>query len=130
MGKGIIRFVRSHRGQSMIEFALVAPLLLGVMIGIAEFGRAWMTNNTCTSAAREAARVAAVSAGDLIAAYARANVMLNSAGLTPTSVNVNINPTTRVVTATVNVTFVSVVGGFIGLGNIPLTGQTTMRWEN
>ena len=52
--------LKDEKGQNLVEFALVVPLLLLLVIGIAEFGRAWMTKNILTGAAREAARIAAV----------------------------------------------------------------------
>jgi Flp pilus assembly protein TadG len=54
------RISSRRRAQSIVEFALVVPALLAVLIGILEFG--WLTKNTMTlsSAAREAARAAAV----------------------------------------------------------------------
>src|SRR5512135_2658611 len=50
----------NNKGQNLVEFALVVPLLLLLVIGIAEFGRAWMTKNILTGAAREAVRLLAV----------------------------------------------------------------------
>ena len=50
----------SNKGQAVIEFALVLPFLLLLALGVVEFGRAWMTMNILTSAAREGARIAAV----------------------------------------------------------------------
>lgn len=49
-----------RRGQSLVEFALVVPLLLLMLVGIIEFGRAWNISQTVTFAARQGARVAAV----------------------------------------------------------------------
>ena len=49
-----------RRGQAIIEFALVIPVLLAVLIGIMEFGYLVKTNMTMASAAREAARYAAL----------------------------------------------------------------------
>jgi Flp pilus assembly protein TadG len=51
---------KNEKGQSAVEFALVLPLLLLVLLGMAEFG--WMFNAkiSTNSAAREAARVRAV----------------------------------------------------------------------
>ncbi len=46
--------MKDKKGQNLVEFALVVPLLLLLVIGIAEFGRAWMTKNILTGAAREA----------------------------------------------------------------------------
>lgn len=50
----------SRRGQSLIEFALVVPMLLLMVVGIIEFGRAWNMSQVVTDAARQGARKAAV----------------------------------------------------------------------
>ena len=47
-----IRFVRDARGQSLIEFALILPMMLVVMFMITEFGRALYTYNVLATAAR------------------------------------------------------------------------------
>jgi Flp pilus assembly protein TadG len=47
---------RRSRGQGLIEFALIAPLLIGLAFGIFDFGRAESANLTVTNGAREAAR--------------------------------------------------------------------------
>lgn len=60
------RFKRNERGASLIEFALVLPILLALVIGIIEFG--WIFNGyiTITGAAREGARFAVVGKDELI----------------------------------------------------------------
>jgi Flp pilus assembly protein TadG len=49
---------RSEDGAQLVEFALVLPLLLLVMLGIAEFGFAFQRYEVVTNAAREGARLA------------------------------------------------------------------------
>ena len=49
-----------RRGQALVEFALVLPLLMLVLFGIVEFGRAWNAKQVLTDAAREGARLAVV----------------------------------------------------------------------
>jgi Flp pilus assembly protein TadG len=44
----------------MVEFALILPLLLLLLIGIVEFARAWNVYEVLTDAAREGARNAVV----------------------------------------------------------------------
>jgi Flp pilus assembly protein TadG len=56
-----IRFFRDARGQSLVEFALILPMMLVVMFMITEFGRAIFMYNVLAQAAREGARVAVVS---------------------------------------------------------------------
>lgn len=54
--KALLGFRRDRRGQALIEFALVMPLLLLFLVGIIEFGRGWNDHQVITDAAREAAR--------------------------------------------------------------------------
>jgi Flp pilus assembly protein TadG len=55
--------VRRHRGrgQSLVEFALVLPIFLLMLMGIVDAGRLIYTYNTVSNAARDGARVAIVN---------------------------------------------------------------------
>lgn len=123
---------RSNGGQALVEFTLVVLMMLFLLIGIAEFGRAWMTQNILTGASREAVRVAAVQ-GNVAAATVRANNILASAGIV--GANVSVVPdgvAFGTCTATVTFNFPLSVAGFLpGLAgtNIPLAATTTMREE-
>lgn len=57
--------MRRHRerGQSLVEFAIVLPLFMFMLIGIFDFGRVVWSTNTLQAAAREAARFAIVHGG-------------------------------------------------------------------
>jgi Flp pilus assembly protein TadG len=57
-----LKFARS--GQAVVEFALVLPLVLIMVISVFEFARAWNVQQVLTDAAREGARVAVVGAGN------------------------------------------------------------------
>ena len=46
-----------ERGQAMVETAIVIPILLVLMVGIFEVGRAYETWQVLTNAAREGARM-------------------------------------------------------------------------
>jgi len=48
--------VKGERGAAMVEFAIILPLLIIVVFGIIEFGRAYNTKITLTHAAREGVR--------------------------------------------------------------------------
>lgn len=55
------RFIeRSEGGQSLIEFALVLPLILLIVTGLFDVGRAVFQENTLAYAAREGTRYAIV----------------------------------------------------------------------
>jgi Flp pilus assembly protein TadG len=49
---------RSRSGQSLVEFALVAPLFFLLVFGITDFGRLFFTQETLQFALREAGRYA------------------------------------------------------------------------
>ena len=51
---------RCERGQALVEFALLVPVLLLLIFGAIEFGRVFHATHVITSAAREGARAAAV----------------------------------------------------------------------
>ena len=50
----------SRRGQALVEFALVLPIFILLLVGIFDFGRAIYAYNTISNAAREAVRVGVV----------------------------------------------------------------------
>ncbi len=52
--------MRSERGQSLVEYALILPLLLLLLVAIMEFGLVALDYATLSNAAREGARAAAV----------------------------------------------------------------------
>jgi hypothetical protein len=55
---------RAHaRGQAMVEFAIVLPIFLAMLLGIVDFGRVIWATNSLSNAASEAARFAIVHGG-------------------------------------------------------------------
>ncbi len=54
------RFRKGEGGQALVEFALVLPLLLLMVLGIIDFGRAWNLHQVLTDAAREGVRKAVI----------------------------------------------------------------------
>src|SRR5512147_2128183 len=51
--------ITRYRGQGLVEFALVLPLLLLIVMGVIDFGRALFTYGQASSQLREALRQAA-----------------------------------------------------------------------
>lgn len=49
------------RGQSLVEFALILPVLVIILMGLFDFGRAILAYSTVSEAARNGARVAIVN---------------------------------------------------------------------
>ena len=54
------RHNRRRSGQAVVEFALVLPLLLLLVLGAIEFGRVLLRLHLLTSASREGARIASL----------------------------------------------------------------------
>ena len=52
---------RGSRGQSLVEFSLVFPIIVLVIVGFFEIGRAVFAYNMIASAARQGVRVATVN---------------------------------------------------------------------
>jgi Flp pilus assembly protein TadG len=51
----------NRKGQALIEFALVLPLVLLLVVGMLEFARAWNLHQVMTDAVREGARRAVLA---------------------------------------------------------------------
>ena len=75
------RFVRHgdpEAGESMVEFALVLPVLLLVLVGVVQFALVHHAQNVVTTAAQEGARLAAAEGGDAFDGEQRARDVLGS----------------------------------------------------
>jgi Flp pilus assembly protein TadG len=60
-----------RRGQALTEFALVMPILLLLVLGVMEFGRAWFQSQVIADSARQGARTAAILHGTMSSGGAR-----------------------------------------------------------
>jgi hypothetical protein len=54
---------RHARGQSLVEFAVILPIFITLLVGVFDFGHVVWANNAVATAAREAARYAIVHGG-------------------------------------------------------------------
>ncbi|MGE5589961.1 MAG: TadE/TadG family type IV pilus assembly protein [Bacillota bacterium] len=86
------RLGRDQRGQSVVEFALVVPILLLLVLGIMEFGRAYSTNLSLQNAVREGARLAVTGSTD---AQVVQRVRDAAPTLDPVRLSVTVSPSTR-----------------------------------
>ena len=55
------RWLRARRGQSLVEFALILPVFLLLVIGIVEVSRALQADQLAENAARAGARTAVIA---------------------------------------------------------------------
>lgn len=58
------RAARSEKGAELLELALALPFLLVMLIGIIDFGQAWVLKDKLAGAARDAARAATADFND------------------------------------------------------------------
>jgi len=70
--KRLFRHATSDRGASAVEFGLVLPLLVLVLMGILDWGYYFFTEQVVVNAAREGARAGSLQALDDAAAQADA----------------------------------------------------------
>ena len=68
--------IRHRRGVVAVEFAIVAPVLVAILFGMVELGRAFEMQNLIDVAAREGARFASIDRTGLLAAGQTANQKL------------------------------------------------------
>ena len=79
---------RGERGSQLIEFALVLPLLLLVVLGIMDFGLLFQKYEAVTNAAREGARIAVLQGYDQTDVEARVAQYIADAGLGGTPITI------------------------------------------
>jgi Flp pilus assembly protein TadG len=113
---GAARLVEEREGQALVEFAMVLPMLLLLVLGLFEFARAWNVQQVMTDAAREAARrgvVATTPAPDSASVISTVNDVLRRAALDPSKSTIE----------------VSTQGGFPGGRGTPMTVAISYPYE-
>jgi Flp pilus assembly protein TadG len=121
---------KSQKGQSLVEFALVLPILILLLFGMIEFGRLWETMNVMTSAAREGARVAATTTPDVNQVNNTVTNVLNAANINNPNITVTGPDANQNVIVTVQINYIPISGAIVpGITNFNLTRTSTMRWE-
>lgn len=140
------RFCGDDAAQ-LVEFALVLPMLLLLILGIAEFGFIFQRYEVVTNAAREGARMAVLPGYTNADVIARVRTYVTQGRVTTTATNPNIaitnvtipvgaglpavNAKRVVVTYTHTYTFLPRIAGWFGATytTIPLTAVAEMRKE-
>ncbi len=79
---------RDRRGQTIVEFALILPIFILLLVGIVDFGRAVYANSTIQNAARQGVRAAIVDQ-NVTVIEAEAIEHAVSLGIDGTDVDVN-----------------------------------------
>lgn len=126
------------RGAAVVEFALLLPLLLLLLFGIIDFGRALNAQITITQAAREGARLVALNQPNVVSRTQAAAVGLSGVSVTvvtscPPGAGPGVNADVQV---SYPFTFVTPIGAFAsffggsGLGSpLTLTAEGVMPCE-
>jgi len=128
MRKLTTRFIKSQKGQSLVEFALVLPVFILIFFGIMEVSRLWETANVLTSAAREGARAAAVTAPDVNRVQIAAQNILSAANISNATITVSGPNTSDEVIVTVSIYYTPITGSIIpGIGIFSISRTTTMH---
>lgn len=129
-------FLRSERAAALVEFAIVLPVLLLLVFGIIDFGRALNTQSNLSAAVREGARLAAVQFPTIDNQAIKDGVKryLQPFGDDP-NVVVNQNTfdgTVQSVTVEINrypFRPITPIADMLGLATIPISASATFRWE-
>ena len=135
------RLVSSRDGSVILETALMITILLVLMFGIVDLGRALFTANNLTSAAREGARFAAVSDLPLYSAAIRTAVKSHFSpfgGPALTDANIKLlatgDPSLRTwalrVTIRYRFTWITPIRALVGSMADSLHGQAEYHLEN
>jgi Flp pilus assembly protein TadG len=126
------------RGAAAVEFALLLPLLLLLVFGIIDFGRALNAQVTITQAAREGARLEALNQPNVVGRTQAAATGLSSVTVTivtscPAGAGPGVNATVRVSYPFSFVTPIGAIAAMFGgstLGSpLTLTAQGVMPCE-
>lgn len=132
--KGIFGPIKNSKGQSLVETALVLPLVILIVFGTIEFGRVFNAYLIVSNASREGARAAAVGKSN-----AEINTLVTDKASTLGTVTVTINPSGsrtygNEVTVTVNHNLnliVPIIKTIIAPGGIlNVNSATSMRVES
>ena len=129
---------RDRRGASVVEFALLAPVMFLFIFGIIEFGRLMMVQEAMTNAAREACREASLATTlsstdvDTVARNVMLSVMATAAN--PSTVSVTVTPASLASISSGTPVTVVVQVNFSDIGWLPghllgFAGSRVMRAE-
>ena len=125
--------MKSEQGQTMVEFAMVIPLILVILFAVIQFGVVYNDYVTLTDATRVGARKAATSRHEVSPEATAETAARNSAtGLDPAKVDFDVNATAweHGESVTVEGTYpytINLLGFVVASGD--LTSETTERVE-
>jgi Flp pilus assembly protein TadG len=126
MRRRLARSAPHDRGAAAVEFALLLPMLLLIVFGLIDFGRALNAQITLTQAAREGARLAALGESNVVSATQAA-----ATGLSPVTVTVTACPpgagagVNAIVRVSYTFSFITPINAIVGMfGSSTGSGMT------
>ncbi|MER3441229.1 MAG: hypothetical protein C4296_07645 [Gemmataceae bacterium] len=121
--KKSLYFGRNKRtGAATVEFAIVSPLLLMLLLGLIEFGRFFMVEQVVTNAAREGARNSVVTGATVNSVNSAVGEYLKASGIS--SYIVSITPDVSQANTGDRIT----VSVSVSYGQVSWLPTTTLRW--
>ena len=122
--------LNNQKGAALAELALTLLLLMTIVFGIFEYGRAMYITNILNNAAREGARRAAVSSAPInVDAYVTSCIPFDDKTGLVISTNSSAPSTGATVTVRVTLPFRTITEMFPMLKGRILRGEATMRYE-
>ena len=128
--------INRRRGAATVEFALVAPVFLLLLMGIFEYGRMVMVQQMLVAASREGARTAIVQGSTVENIKTAVDTYLRRGGISGAALKVSTPNTTAIhgdpVAVTVSIPFAAVswLPSPFFLGDTTLSATAVMRHES
>ncbi len=129
-----MKSLKNQKGQALVEFAIILPIILMLVMGILQFGMMLNAYLTIENASREGARAGAIGSTD---AQIQQLIISTSPSLEPHDVTVSITPSetdrSSGDTLTVNIAYnyrliVPIISNLFN-NQVELNTQTSMRVE-
>lgn len=131
--RNIRAILKRKHGQAIVEFALILPVFILILLGIMEFGLVFHQYLIVTAASREGARVAALGGTD---AETVTMVKASAASINTGQLTTTITPAARVKGQTVSVQVTNpvtirapLIAQIFPQNPFPVSGTTIMRVE-
>jgi len=123
---------KNEKGQGLVEFALIVPILILILMAIIEFGFMFNTFLSLSNGVREGGRLAALGGND---AAIEMKIITSGGLLEAGNIQVSINPSTRhrgdeiKIAATYRYYFITpILGGILSSG-VELSSELSVRME-
>ncbi|HEY0780383.1 MAG TPA: TadE/TadG family type IV pilus assembly protein [Gemmatirosa sp.] len=136
----LTRWTRDERGAALVEFAIVVPMLLVLVLAIVDFGRMMAVSGGLAAAVRDGARYAATSANpsdatqqsNIKARVINAFQAFGGPAIQTSNIAITVDNSAGNVTVAVSgYTYqpLTPVMRMIGVGTLNFSRSATFRWE-